>query len=152
MPEVLVPDQGAEFRSATFKQACLSVGIDVQYTPVLKPWYKAIVERFFRTLGLDVFHRVPGTTFANVFERDGDTPPERVAVATLAELRQHTIRYLVDVYSRRRHRGLLGRSPLGIFQESVERHGMRPMPNPKRLTDALSLTFNRKPQPYGFEV
>ena len=29
---------------------------------------------------------------------------------------------------------------------------MRPMPNPKRLTDALSLTFNRKPQPYGFEV
>ena len=105
-PKTLVTDQGKEFKSRAFVEACLTLGIDIQYTPVLKAWYKGRIERFFRTLSTDVFKRVPGTTFSDIFERNKEKAPETVAVATIDELRHITLRYVVDVYNRRRHRGL----------------------------------------------
>lgn len=151
VPEMLVPDQGREFKALSFTDACLSLGIDVQYTPVLKAWYKGKIERFFRTLTLDVFQRIPGTTFSNLFERNSEIAPDHVAVATLNELRHHTLRYLVEVYSKRRHRSLHGRSPLEMWEESVTMHGMRPMPDPKQITTALSYSTMRRPQRQGIE-
>lgn len=149
-PEVLIPDQGREFKARTFVEGMLSIGVDVQYTPVLKAWYKGKIERFFRTLAQDVFHRVPGTTFANVFARNKEDIPEKVAVVTLAELRLHAVHFIVDVYHQRTHRGL-GTSPLKAWQESVERHGLRPLPNAERILAALSQVIYRKPQAYGIE-
>lgn len=149
-PETLVPDQGKEFKSRAFVEACLTLGIDLQYTPVLKAWYKGKIERFFRTLTTDVFQRVPGTTFSNFFERNKEATPERVAIVTLDELRHHALRYIVDVYHRRRHRGL-GVSPMEAWAESVRRNGMRPLPDPERVTTALSRVAYRVPQRYGIE-
>ena len=149
-PETLVPDQGKEFKSRSFIEANLTVGVDVQYTPVLKAWYKGKIERFFRTLATDVFHRMPGTTFSDIFDRNKERAPETIAVATLDELRVHTVRYIVDVYHQRRHRGM-GVSPLEAWNRSVEIHGMRPLPDPDRVTTALSANDYRTPQPYGIE-
>ncbi len=149
-PETLVPDQGKEFKARSFIEANLSLGIDVQYTPVLKAWYKGKIERFFRTLSTDVFHRVPGTTFSDIFDRNKEEAPETVAVATLDDLRRHVLRHVVEVYHVRRHRGI-GVSPLEAWNRSVEIHGMRPVPNPDKVTAALSLVVYRKPQHYGIE-
>lgn len=149
-PEILVPDQGREFKARSFIDACLSLGIEVHYAPVLKAWYKGKIERFFRTLAQDVFHRVPGTTFANFFARNKEAIPETVAVVTLDELRKHVVQFIVDVYHQRRHRGI-GTSPMQAWTESVERHGMRPLPNPERVMAALSQVLYRVPQSYGIE-
>ena len=149
-PRVLMCDQGKEFKSKSFVLACLMLGIHVQYAPVLKAWYKGKIERFFRTLANDVFHRVPGTTFANWFLRNKEAIPEQVAVVTLSELRSYALYFVVNVYRRRNHRGL-GLSPASGWAESVRRNGMRPLPDPDKLTTALSIVGYRVPQHYGFE-
>ena len=149
-PIDLVPDRGSEFRSRSFVEACLTLGIDLQYTPVLKAWYKGKIERFFRTLTTDVFQRVPGTTFSNFLKRNKEDIPETVAVATLGEVRAQVLRYIVEIYHRRRHRGL-GVSPLEAWNESVRLHGMRPLPDPQRVMISLSQVAYRIPQRYGIE-
>ena len=149
-PETLIPDQGKEFKSRAFVEACLTLGIDIQYTPYLKAWYKGKIERFFETLTRDVFQRVPGTTFSNLFERNKEATPETIAIVTLDELRRHTLRYIVEIYHRRRHRGLAV-SPMEAWTESVRRNGMRPLPDPERVTTALSQVAYRVPQRYGIE-
>lgn len=122
VPLVIVPDRGPEFRSSDFREACRKIGSDVQYTPVLKAWYKGTIERFLKTLSRDTFHRIPGTTFENIFRRDKDKVPERVAVCTIEELRTHVLQYIVDVYMPREHRTLRV-SPLFAWKASVEAHG-----------------------------
>lgn len=149
-PDVLIPDQGKEFKARSFVDGCFSIGIDVQYTPVLKPWYKGKIERFFKTLSQGVFHRVPGTTFANFFARNKENTPDRVAVVTLDELRGHVLRFIVDVYHKRFHRGI-GARPLETWMASVGRHGMNLPPDPERVLAATSQSLFRVPQPYGIE-
>ena len=149
-PDLLVPDQGKEFKARSFIEAMLTLGVDVQYTPVLKAWYKGKIERFFRTLCMDLFHRVPGTTFSDIFDRNKEVAPETIAICTLAELWKETINYIVDVYHQRRHRGL-GISPLEAWNRSIEIHGMKPLPDPDRVTTALSHVAYRVPQHYGIQ-
>ncbi len=149
-PRVLMCDQGKEFKSKSFVLACLMLGIHVRYAPVLKAWYKGKIERFFRTLAAGVFHRVPGTTFANWFLRNKEAIPEQVAVVTLEELRRYVLHFIVNVYRRNNHRGL-AMSPAAAWAESVRRNGMRPLPDPEKLTTALSIVGYRVPQHYGLE-
>ncbi len=151
LPRVLVTDQGKEFKSKSFLHACLALGVEVEYTPVLKAWYKGRIERFFRTLSRDVFHRVPGTTFSNIFERGKEVIAEKVAVTTLPELRAYTLQFLVAIYMRRPHRALAGQSPQDIWQRSVARHGVRPLPPIEEIRAATAHVTWRKPQHYGFE-
>ncbi|SDE32571.1 Mu transposase C-terminal domain-containing protein [Belnapia rosea] len=151
LPRVLVTDQGKEFKSKSFLDACLGLGIDVQYTPVLKAWYKGRIERFFRTLTTSVFQRVPGTTFSDFFKLNGEVVPEKVAVTTLTELRAYALHFLVGIYMRRPHRALGGRSPLDLWNESVARHGVRPLPPLEHIRAQTAHVAWRKPQHYGIE-
>ena len=85
-PRVLMCDQGREFKSKSFVLACLMLGIHVRYAPVLRAWCKGKVERFFRTLATDVFHRVPSRIYP--IPRVGCSTPRRPPVAGL-QLRHH---------------------------------------------------------------
>jgi putative transposase len=150
-PKTLICDQGVEFKSKAFLEACLSLMIDVEYTPAFKAWYKGRIERFFRTLARDVFHRVPGSTFANFFERNKEEIPERVAVVTLDELRAFTLLYIVDVYNNRPHRALAGRSPQDLYDEMAGQQGMRLPPPADELAALTSPVAYRTVQRYGIE-
>lgn len=152
VPTTLVTDQGTEFKSRAFVDACGRLGIDIQYTPILKPWFKGRIERFIQTLTRKVFHTVPGTTFADVFERNREQVPEKVAIATLGELRDRTIRYLAEIYHRTRHRALMGKSPLEAWDASVVQYGQRLPPDPKRVREALARVYWRVPQREGLQV
>ena len=147
---VIVPDKGAEFRGAAFMEACLRLGMDPQYTPVLKPWYKGIIERFMRTLAVDVFHRVPGTVFSNFYERHQEATPEMTAVATLDELRFYVLQYIVDVYHQRNHRGR-DKPPIQAWRESVAANGLLPPPNPDDLAADLASFEYRTIQREGIQ-
>ena len=46
LPEVIVVDNGREFKSTHFEDACLSLGIVIQYSPPKMPWYKSAIERY----------------------------------------------------------------------------------------------------------
>ncbi len=151
-PAEIVSDQGGDFRSAAFKAGCLLIGTDVEHSPLLKAWYRGRIERFIKTLSREVFHRVPGTTFSSFFLRNKEAIPESVAVCTLDELWEYMIRYIVDVYNRKPHRALGGKSPLELWNESVRINGLRPPPTPQRLRQARSLPETRTLQRYGIEI
>ena len=151
-PDEIVSDQGGDFRSAAFKAGCLIIGIDVEHSPLLKAWYRGRIERFIKRLSREVFHRVPGTTFSNFFLRNKEAIPETVAVCTLDELWGYVIRFIVDIYNRKPHRALGGKSPLELWNESVRINGLRPPPTPERLRQACSLPQTRTLQRYGIEI
>jgi len=50
VPEMVVVDNGKEFYSNHFEDACLQLGILIQYAPPQLAWYKGSVERYFGTL------------------------------------------------------------------------------------------------------
>lgn len=151
VPGTVVTDNGREFKSKSFAEACLRLGCEVEYTPVLKAWYKGRVERHFRYLAESVFHRIPGTTFSRTSLR-GDIAPERLARVTLAKLREHVAMFLVDVYPNKVNRMLGGLTPLRLWNESVARHGIALPPSPAELLAATAHVVWRVPQRYGVEV
>jgi putative transposase len=76
LPERLVVDNGKEFYSRHFEDACLQLGIGVQYAPPKCAWYKGTMERWFGTQNTRLLHELPGTTFSDIFDRGDYDPPQ----------------------------------------------------------------------------
>lgn len=105
IPEMIVVDNGPEFHGDGLEDACLQLGIVPSYCPVGKPWFKAIVERYFGTLNRKLLHEMPGTTFSNIFERK-DYDPAKNALISLDTLLEIVHVFIIDYYSQRKHRGI----------------------------------------------
>lgn len=105
VPEVILVDNGSEFYSKDFEDACLQLGIIIQYHPPRNPNYKGMIERFFRTLNQKLLHHQPGTTFSNIFDRK-DYDPKKNAVISLSTLIELIHIFIVDVYQQQEHRGI----------------------------------------------
>jgi len=67
LPELLVVDNGKEFHSRDFEDACLQLGVRYQYAPPYCGWYKGTMERWFGTQNTRLLHELPGTTVSNIF-------------------------------------------------------------------------------------
>ena len=105
VPETILVDNGPEFYSKDFEDACLQLGIVIQYHPPKHPNYKGMIERFFRTLNQKLLHHQPGTTFSNIFDRE-DYDPKKNAVISLSTLIELIHIFIVDVYQQQIHRGI----------------------------------------------
>ena len=105
LPATLVIDNGREFIGHDLEDACLLLGIVLQYTPVRTPQFKAGVERMFGSLNTMFFHTLPGTTFSNPQAR-GDYASAGQACVYLSEVDRLLNLFLVDIYAERFHRGL----------------------------------------------
>lgn len=104
VPETILVDNGAEFYSKDFEDACLQLGIVIQYHPPKHPNYKGAIERFFRTLNQKLLHHQPGTTFSNIFDRK-DYDPKKNAVISLSMLIKLIHIFIVDEYQQEIHKG-----------------------------------------------
>lgn len=107
LPRSLIVDNGREFIGRDLEDACLQLGIQLQFTPVRMPYFKAAVERFFGTSNTGLFHTLPGTTFSNIFQR-GDYQSLKTAVLTLGDIDRILNIFMVDIYAEKFHRGLQG--------------------------------------------
>ncbi|MEH0741543.1 transposase family protein [Vibrio cholerae] len=96
--ENLVVDNGAEFWSKSWEDACLEVGINVVYNKVRKPWLKPFVERKFGEIVQGIVGWVPGKTFSNVLEKE-DYKPEKDAVMRFSTFVEEFHRWIVDVHN-----------------------------------------------------
>jgi len=101
----LVLDNGREFHSQALENTCLSLGIEMHFSPRRMPWFKGKIERWFGTINHDLAHKAPGTTFSNIFER-GDYDPAKHAVVTLSTLNTMIRKWICDVYHQRPHTAL----------------------------------------------
>jgi putative transposase len=97
LPELLITDNGKEFRSRHLDDACLQLGIRLEHAPPKCPWYKGTMERWFGTQNTRLLHELPGTTFSDIFDR-GDYDPQKHAVISFEALLEITHTWVVDLY------------------------------------------------------
>lgn len=150
LPELLVVDNGKEFHSRDFDDACLQLGINVQHAPPYCPWYKGAMERWFGTQNTRLLHELPGTTFSDIFDR-GDYDPQKHAVISLEALLELVHTWIVDIYHTDVQRGV-GDIPYRRWNEAI----VEWPPNlPRREEDLEVLTGRiewRQIRPAGIEL
>ncbi|MGE5475541.1 MAG: Mu transposase C-terminal domain-containing protein [Bacteroidales bacterium] len=122
--ETIYIDNGREFHSQALDDACAELGVNIVYCPARQPWFKGRVERFFGTMGRDLIHKLPGTTFSNPKER-GDYDSEGEATLTLRQLEELVHRWLIDVYANSEHRGIKD-VPSCKWRDLTRMHPVRP--------------------------
>jgi putative transposase len=141
-------DNGPEFHSIDFENSCSAIGIIIEYTPRRKPWRKPHVERLFREIN-NIFHSMPSSTFSNYIKK-GDFNPNRNAYATIEAVRKALLRWIVDIYHQRPHRGI-GDIPIRKWTAGVAEW---PVALPNRTIDiaiALGQRDERILHEYGIE-
>ena len=102
LPEVIVVDNGKEFYSTSFEDACLSLGIVIQYSPPKMPWYKSAIERYFGALNTQLLSHQPGKTFAK-FMQQNDYDSQKNAVVSFEALQEILHIFVVDIYNQSSH-------------------------------------------------
>jgi len=150
IPATLVIDNGKEFIGRDLEDACLLLGIVLQYTPVRTPQFKAGVERMFGSMNTMFFHALPGTTFSNPIERCNYNSTGQACIY-LSEVDKMLNIFLVDIYAQRFHHGLNG-IPARQWEEKVQ-HGFAPAlpPSAEELLVLLGRTTTRVLHHYGIE-
>lgn len=146
----IVVDNGPEFHSENLEASCYSLGIDIQYCPRKKPWFKGIVERTLGTLNRGVAHGVPGTTFNSILEKD-EYDAVAHATITLRTLREMIHVWIVDYYHQRPHKGL-GDTPAHAWKLETENTAIRLPTDPKDLDIALCKIASRRLTHKGIEI
>jgi putative transposase len=134
IPELLVVDNGPEFHSTHFEDACLQLGINIHYAPPKKGNYKGSIERWFGTQNRQLLHAQPGTSFSNVLDR-ADYDPKKNAVITLDAFEEMFHTYIVDVYHRQEHRGLRD-VPARLWKVAIAEYPVT-LPTHRNILDVL---------------
>lgn len=114
----IIADNGPDFHGETIEAGCFRYGMKLQFCTRKKAWFKAKVERFFRTLGLKLIGNLSGKTFESIFMRE-DYDPAKHATITLGTLRMVVLKWIVDYYHQRPHRGLKKMTPSMVWAEKI---------------------------------
>lgn len=121
--ETVVTDNGSDFISMDFTDKMHSLCINVQQCPVMMPNFKGMVERVLGRLLRQVCHKMPGTTFPHIDDREF-YPSEMYACCTMAAARHIVTRWIVDDYHVSWHYGLKG-IPLDKWNAAVRKDPVR---------------------------
>ncbi len=106
IPKLIAVDNGLEFHSSSFKDACMQLGISIQYMARKTPWWKARIERNVGTVNNHLSSLMPGgQTFRSIQEK-GDANPHKTACMTLDMIEQLMTLWVVDFYHQDMHRSL----------------------------------------------
>ncbi len=100
--ETLVVDNGREFLSDHFKDACQQLQIHIQYTPPKMPWYKASIERYFGMLNTKILAGQPGNLMGD-FVKEYDYDPKKNAVVSFEALQEMIHLFIIDIHNQDAH-------------------------------------------------
>lgn len=103
-PETITCDHGKAFLSPTFRQACRTLGINMQPAHPDTPTDKPHVERTLQSVGTLFLQDIPGYVGSSV-ERRGKNA-ERGAVWSMVALQELLDEWIVTVWQNRPHDGL----------------------------------------------
>jgi transposase InsO family protein len=113
-PLEIATDAGPAFRG-DFHESVIGLGIEHRF-PAGGPTSRGTIEAFFRTFKR-FCRKFTGQAFANVVEK-GDYPAEQLASLLVEDLQKLLIRFIVDDYHHRPHRGLAGKRPYTAWHEA----------------------------------
>lgn len=149
-------DNGADFRSDSFRQSCLMHCINLEFRPVTQPQYGGHIERVLGTFLKDI-HDLPGTTFSSIKERDSYNS-EKHAAMTISEFERWLITLICKVYHQRMHSGI-GMTPakkweIGMFGNAEIAGSGLPasVVDPQALMLDFMPSFKRSIQKYGVSI
>jgi putative transposase len=150
VPELIVVDNGVGFHNRHFEDACLQLGIGIQYSFIKRPWLRGTIERWFGTLNRRLLQELPGTTFADIFEKE-DYDPEKHAVISLDALLEIIHVWIVDVYHQRFHRGIQD-IPYRRWTEAIVEWPPNLPSRASELEVLVGFTEHRRVGPSGVEL
>lgn len=115
LPRTIAMDNGMDLHAEAVEAFALEAAVELLYCGAAHPELKGAIERMMRTISHDLFHQMPGTVF-NCVDARGDYPSENKAAIDIDQLTRILIKWIVDVYHCRPHRGLNGATPLQAWQ------------------------------------
>jgi transposase InsO family protein len=144
-PEFVATDGGPAFLG-DFEFAVARIRAP-RVLPEQDPRLRGSIESFFR-----FFKRVcrffAGQSFANVLER-GDYQSEQMAALTYEQFYKACIRFIVDFYHHRPHRGLEGATPSGAWDRLVAKFGVAPPLSDEQAIQAFGFRATRRLDQHG---
>ena len=138
----LVVDNGAEFHSESFENACYAMGIEVHYSARKTPWFKGKIERFLGMMNSEVAHGHPGTTFSNIFDKE-EYDPVKHAVIRHSVFKEILHKWVADVYHQRPHSSLDSNSPASFWINAIDPSDILLPDNTTQLDALLGKTEHR---------
>lgn len=120
----------------------------VNYGSVATPETRGIVERFFKTLEIGGFHRLPGTTGSNIKDNkrrnpEGESIKYQIRYNDICEL----VEYLIVTYNNSAHSSLENQTPLQVMERRIRHAGMQPYvisPSERPYIDKLTYFTEEK--------
>lgn len=117
----IVVDNGRELTGTSLESSMTDVGTSLRWAPVGSPTYKALIERFFRTLNELLNKRLPGGRFPINQLREWKLDPRKDAVLSLDEL-EDLLDHAIGVYHQELHT-FLGEAPVAAWNRGVSVQG-----------------------------
>jgi len=126
LPQFIVVDNGADFRSQNFDSFCALMQIHVRFRPAGQPRHGAIMERIFGRAHSEYVHNLAGNTKAlkNMRQTTQSFLPSKLAEWTL-EAMYHGLNYWAFTYYDKIEHSVLGMSPYEAHERSVMNSGER---------------------------
>ena len=149
--ERILMDNGAEFHAEAVADALVNLSIVAEFAAARDPNDKPHVERFLRTFNYSFIHRQAGTTLAKVDQRIG-FKAEDDACLTLEELDRMIHVWICNIYHLRPHKGLDGRAPISVWNESASAYPPALKLNAKDIDIEFSDLDERSIQHYGIDL
>lgn len=126
LPDILVMDGGAEFKSAYFESLLAMLECTLRPRPTSDPRAGATLERLFGTTNTQFIYKLYGNTQAtkNPRKMTKHVDPKRLAVWPLNRLYSRICEYGYDIYDQSEH-SVLGMTPRQAFTRGIADHGLR---------------------------
>lgn len=112
IPSELLVDNGKEFRGDDLKNACAHLGVTLTFTPPRQPWFKAQVERVFRTVNQRLLIKTTG----RVFRKIDEAPKKDEPYIALENFQKIMLLWVTENYHRQPHPAIAN-SPLAAWRE-----------------------------------
>lgn len=151
IPILLAVDNGMDLHSEGLKQACFEMVIQLMFMGAKSPFHKGTIERMIGTLNRELIHLLPGTVFSNVDER-GEYDSENKATIDFKTLNKLILKWIVEIYHNRPHKGLLGKTPLEVWTEKSQGKVIELPANPQIMEVITGIPASRVIFHYGVEL
>lgn len=127
LPEVIVVDNGSDFRSSAFESFLQVMGVHLRFRPAGRPRHGAVLERLFGRAHREYIDSLAGNSKAMKHVRMTTKKhlPENLAEWTLESLYYGLEHWAFDYYDQERH-VTLDCSPREMFMKGIKDAGARP--------------------------
>jgi putative transposase len=144
-------DNAMSAHSKDFEEIAKDLNTIILFDPKQSPWFKGLVERFFRELNQEFLHKLPGTTFSHLAEIDGDYDPQKNAVIPYGLLMLMFHKFIVDIHLQSPNSGI---SDTPALRWSKFVHELPPPlpPSASELDIILGRRLSKPIWHYGIEI